>query len=88
MQVTAITRNVTRLFRFGHTPLGGVYRGENEPKTLSYADDITIIVSTEESIHRTIAKYESFAKTYGITLNIEKTEILTAGVVNQKRKKI
>ena len=60
---------------------------QNEPKTLSYADDITIIVSTEESIHRTIAKYESFAKTSGITLNIEKTEILIAGVANQEKEK-
>ena len=54
-------------------------------KVLAYADDITIICSSLESIQATIDLYQKFAQISGIQLNVNKTEILIAGCPNCER---
>ena len=48
-------------------------------KTLSYADDITLICKDESSIQHALDIYYSFSKISGIDLNVPKTEILKIG---------
>jgi hypothetical protein len=48
-------------------------------KTISYADDITCIVSNIEGIQKIIDAYSNFSDYSGIKLNVSKTEIMIAG---------
>jgi exonuclease III len=48
-------------------------------KTISYADDITCIVTSIDSIQKIIETYESFSNFSGIKLNVDKTELLVLG---------
>jgi exonuclease III len=48
-------------------------------KTLAYADDITCIVKTIESIQIIINTYQLFSEFSGIKLNVEKTELMVIG---------
>ena len=50
-----------------------------ELKNFSFADDITALCSSKESINNIINEYNNFSKFSGIRLNIEKTEILILG---------
>jgi len=54
----------------------------NLTKTVSYADDITGICANEEGINAIIELYTKFSNTSGIKLNINKTEILVLGKLN------
>jgi exonuclease III len=48
-------------------------------KTISYADDITCVVGSVESIQMVINTYEIFSTFSGIHLNVGKTELLVMG---------
>ena len=54
-------------------------------KTLSYADDITVICKDLDSIQEVLNIYNTFSKLSGIELNIPKTEIIKIGCRNTER---
>jgi hypothetical protein len=46
------------------------------PKILAYADDVTCITDTKESIREIFIEYERLSKASGLMLNADKTEII------------
>lgn len=57
-----------------------------EVKSATYADDITALVSDEESIQLIINEYEIFSSFSGVQLNVNKTEILVLGETDFNRR--
>jgi len=57
-----------------------------EVQSATYADDITALVSDEESIQLVINQYELFSTFSGVRLNVGKTEILALGEREFKRR--
>ena len=49
---------------------------------LRYADDITLIAESEEELKSLLMKVKEESKKVGLTLNIQKTKIMTSSPIN------
>ncbi len=51
-------------------------KGLRIPKVVAYADDIAVLVADSDSIRECIETYNSFSRSSGLYLNVDKTEVL------------
>jgi len=56
--------------------VGGVWIGKNKMWTLSYADDLVLLVKNEESMKEIMKRLERYLRNKNLQLNAEKSEML------------
>jgi len=62
----------------------GIKVGERQINNLRYADDTTLLTTTEKSINDMAVKLANESKTYNMLLNAKKTKIMVAGRQNTR----